>query len=68
MDDQLFNVAQCKYLCSDGLIYTWDELIDGLDADLIPKCQHDFALFLSCVEARPIVFIDVASCTKEKHF
>lgn len=66
MDGQLYKAGQYKYLCSDGTICTWDELIDGLDADLVPKCRRDFALYLSCLEAKPIVMLDASTCAMPK--
>ena len=43
-----------QYLCEDGEVRTWAELVQYLQPDLLPCCERDYDILLWCYGAEAV--------------
>ncbi len=43
-----------RYLCDDGVVRTWGELVGGLEADVYPSRQIDYEDLMWAFGAEPV--------------
>ncbi len=46
--------ADTRFMCGDGVVRTWGELVAGIDTDIYPICEGDYTLLLWCYDAEPM--------------
>ena len=43
-----------RFLCDDGVVRTWGELVENVEEDVYPCCQGDYDTLLWCYGAEPV--------------
>ena len=43
-----------RFLCDDGVVRTWGELVKDMDADVYPQDERDYDLLMFCFGAEPV--------------
>lgn len=43
-----------RFLCDDGVVRTWGELVENIEEDVYPCCQGDYDTLLWCYGAEPV--------------
>lgn len=47
-------VKDTRFLCDDGVVRTWSELVENIEEDVYPCCQGDYDTLLWCYGAEPV--------------